>query len=161
MSGFLGFGASFMLDFVMVSLILVVPIVLLGIFLAKNKIYKTHSRLMFSFSFLLLLVILIFELDIRLHGGIQGIAEAAGRGTHVQTLFFLILLYVHFFFSISCCVFWGGTLLGACKNFYWPSPLPTSYSVIHRKRAWVSLFFLFGVVVTGMMVYYFAFVCDP
>jgi uncharacterized membrane protein YozB (DUF420 family) len=156
-SGFLGFGASFMLDFVLVSLILVVPVVLLGIFFAKNKSYKKHSRVMFLLSFVLLVVVTLFEVDIRLHDGIDGIAKAAGKESNVQTPFFVILLYVHLFFALSCCVLWSGTVWGAWKNFYWKEPAPNSYGAIHRKRVWISLFFLLAVVITGIMVYYFAF----
>ncbi len=157
MSGFLGFGASFMLDFVLVALVLVVPIVLLGIFLAKKKSYKPHSRVMFLISFILLLVVLLFELDMRLHGGIHGIAEASGKGSNVKTPFFTALLYTHLFFSFSGCLLWGGTVWGALKHFHWQAPAPTPYGMIHRQKAAVSVFFLFGIVITGVLVYYFAF----
>jgi len=158
MSGFLGYNASFMLDFVVVALLIVVPALGVGIVLVKKKRFKAHSRVMIGLGSVLLGVVLFFELDMRLHGGIDGIASNAGRLANVQTPFFLVLLYVHLFFAVSCCILWGFTLRGAIKRFDLRDPSPGTYSPIHIRLARASVISIVLVAITGLMVYYFAFI---
>ncbi|MEZ6046511.1 MAG: hypothetical protein R3C11_13255 [Planctomycetaceae bacterium] len=76
-SGFLGFDASFMLDFVVTALVLIVPALLFSIYQVKFlKNYKLHRALQLILGIVLLVAVVAFEVDTQLvHGGWQNIVN--------------------------------------------------------------------------------------
>lgn len=159
MSGFLPFKATFMLDFVLVALILVVPILIFGLVQAHKKNYTLHAKTMVFLGGLVLLVVAAFEIDMRLHGGISAIMENAGRKA-ADTPFFNQLLNIHLFFAISTCILWIYTTIMAIKKFGLSNPQPNSYSKTHKILGKLTTLDVVGVAITGAMVYFYAFVKD-
>lgn len=153
--GFLGTRASLMLDVIVCSLVLVVPTILYSLYLVRyRKNYELHRKIQIALVSVLVLVVILFEVDMRLQGGFW---ELAKDSSYVDTVFLRNLLYVHLFFSISNAVLWPVTLLTAIK--YFPRPAsPAAFSPKHKLLARVAVADMAATVVTGLMVYYYGFI---
>ena len=153
-NGFLGTPASIMLDVVVCSLVLVVPTLLFSIYLVKRRRkYDVHKHVQLTLGLVLLLVVILFEVDMRLQGGFWAMAS---QSPYYNTAFMVYLLYVHLFFAVSTVIMWSITYYITLKRFPSP-PRPTAFSPTHRVLAWISVVDMGATVVTGLMVYYFGF----
>lgn len=121
-TGFLPFGrGSFVIDFVVVALVLVVPLFSYSLYLVKVKRnYLWHKRLQVLIASALGLVIIIFELDIRLNGW-RHLAEPS---PFYNTILFPVLI-AHLVIAISTVAVWVLTIYRALKFF----PSPPSWSI--------------------------------
>lgn len=159
--GFLGYDASFMLDFVVCALILVVPLLLVSLFAVKvRRKYGQHRFLQVALGIILLVAVGLFEADMQWHGGWQQIVNKnpeAPRLTgealsHVKTV-----LYIHLIFAISTPFLWAVTLGMALKKFAKPLQ-PGPHSRLHSILGWASTIDITMTAITGLWFYYVAFV---
>lgn len=158
--GFLGFDAStFMLDFVVTALVLVVPALLVSLYLVKvRRNYTAHRNLQLVLAGVLLAAVVAFEIDIRVHGGWQAIVAARKSPLSAEQLETVRqTLYVHLVFAISTPVLWGTTIALAIKRIPKP-PAPCAHSRLHKTLGWVSVIDLVLTSVTGLLFYYRAFI---
>jgi high-affinity Fe2+/Pb2+ permease len=82
--GFLGTRGDLLMDIVILALVAVVPIVLYNWRLARTGRYPLHKTMQISLAALLAVVVGLFEVNLRLQGGIFKATEAssfAGTGT--------------------------------------------------------------------------------
>ncbi len=159
MKGFLGFGAPMMLDIIIVaSVVILIPGIVIAIKWAKKGEYKKHGQMMMAVTAIVIAASLLFEVELRMSGGIEGLAKAAGKLDNVTTSFYKNLLYVHYFFIFTGTLAWAMTIFGAIKNFSFKEPRPSMYGKMHRMLAYSSLILAAGIAVTGFAVYYYAFV---
>jgi uncharacterized membrane protein YozB (DUF420 family) len=158
-NGFLGYNATLMLDVVACALIVVVPTLLFSLFAVKIRHnYRLHKALQISLGIVLLVIVGLFEIDMRIHGGIDGILARRSRLlTPAERDSFNTLLYVHLFFAISTVVLWATTLILALKRIPDP-PTPGDHSRLHKRLGWLSAVDITLTSVTGLMVYYYGFV---
>lgn len=158
-NGFLGYPASLMLDVVVCALVVVVPA--LAFSLASVKIrrrYALHKALQVTLGLVLLLAVGLFEIDMRVQGGIDGILSKRSRPLSVdEYASFRKLLYVHLFFAVTTVFLWAGTLTLALRRFPGP-PGPSPHSRLHKLLGWLSAADITLTSVTGLLVYYYGFV---
>jgi uncharacterized membrane protein YozB (DUF420 family) len=157
MPGFLPFNATFMLDFVLISLVLVVPILIFGLIQVHKKNYKLHAQTMLALGLLVLVVVIAFEVDMRYSGGIEAILTTSGRQL-AYTPAFKTLLGIHLFFAISTCILWVFTTIDAIKKFGLKNPQPGQYSKKHKLLGKITTLDIVGVAITGFAVYYMGFI---
>lgn len=158
--GFLGYDSSFMLDFVVCALVLVVPILAYSIWLVKLKRnFATHRLLQLLLGGILLVAVIAFEVDMRLHGGWEKIVNKnpeSPRLTAEQLAQVSQVLSIHLIFAISTPVLWATTLFLATRKF--PNPVqPGEHSSQHKLLGWLSAIDLTFTSITGLVFYYFAF----
>ena len=151
MRGFLGTNAPFMMDVVVVSLVLVVPLLGFSIAQAKRGAFLLHRRLQMVLSILLTIAVLLFELEMRLAGGIKSLIDASR-----YTLTFRCFLWFHIFLAVATLIFWAITFYHANKNFDGTKML-ASYRLKHRKLGLYSSIFLVLTSITGLAVYAWSF----
>ena len=74
-TGFLGYQTTFMLDFVVCALILIVPLLLWSLWLVKvKKNFRAHMRMQLALGIILLVAVSAFEIDVQMvHGGWENI----------------------------------------------------------------------------------------
>ncbi len=160
-NGFLGNGASLMLDFVVTALVLVVPVLVFSLFTVKiRKNYSLHKFLQITLAIVLLIAVLAFEIDMRLHGGWVAIVNKDATAPHLdaeQLSFVSKLLYLHLLFAVSTPFLWATTIFLALKRFPSP-PMPGAHSKLHKRLGWISTIDLVLTSVTGLVFYYFAFI---
>ena len=161
-NGFLGYNASFMLDFVVSALVLIVPVLVWSIWLVKfRQAFALHKRVQIALSAVLLFAVIAFEVDTQLvHGGWQSIvnkpAEPPQR-TESELTEISRVLRIHLVFAISTPILWAITLGLALKRFADP-PTPGAHSRLHKSLGWISTVDLTLTAVTGLWFYYVAFV---
>lgn len=158
--GFLGFRTSFMLDFVVVALVLIVPILVYSLYAVKfQKRYTVHRNLQLLLGVVLLVAVGLFEIDLQwVQGGwSKVVAKRATPLTPEQLGFVQTVLRVHLVFAISTPVLWATTIVLALRRMPSP-PRPCSHSRLHKTLGWTSTIDIVLTSVTGLVFYYFAFV---
>ena len=139
--GFLGYEASLMLDVVVVSLVVVVPLLGLSLGLVRvRKNYRLHRRLQVLLGAILLIAVTLFEIDMRLSGGFWQMSKDDST------------------FAISTVGLWAVTLGLAHRRFLGDDPVPGDHSRLHRRLGWLSTLDITATAVTGLLVYYYGFV---
>lgn len=160
MHGFLGYDASFMLDVVIVALVLIVPVLVWSIRLAKTGQYQLHKTVQLTLATVLLLAVTAFEVDLQwLHGGWENVVNKnvdSPRLSEDAMTFVRRVLWVHLIFAVSTPVLWITTIVLALKRMPTP-PAPCEHSPLHCKLGWLSAMDLVLTATTGMAFYYFAF----
>ena len=158
--GFLGYRTSFMLDFVVVALILIVPILLYSLYAVKvQQKYVLHRNLQLLLGIILLVAVGLFEVDLQLvqGGWAKVVAKRAVPLTTEQLKFVQTILRIHLVFAISTPFLWATTIVLALRRMPSP-PGPSSHSKLHKSLGWISTIDIVLTSVTGLIFYYFAFV---
>lgn len=159
--GFLGYNTSFMLDFVVCALVLVVPALMFSLYLVKFKRkYLWHRNLQLSLGIVLLVAVAAFEVDLQLlHQGWENVVNKPGetpRLTEAELESARKVLWVHLVFAVSTPVLWIVTIVLALKRFPFP-PTPNAHSRLHKRLGWLSTIDITLTSVTGLIFYYVAF----
>ncbi len=151
--GFLGTRADLLMDIVIVALVAVVPIVLYNWQLARRGQYARHKTLQISLALLLAAVVGLFEVNLRLQGGIFAATRASAyAGT--PTLDFWI--YFHTFFAVTTLFLWTGLILVSLRRFANP-PVPGAFSARHRLWGRLGMIWMLVTGVTSLPVYFYGF----
>lgn len=160
--GFLGYRTSFMLDFVVCALGVIVPLMLYSLWLVKvKKRYSLHKWLQLILGIVLLVAVTAFEVDLQIvHGGWENIvsksySEPAALEAKVEEA--RPWLRFHLIFAVSTPFLWFTTFVYAFRRFPKP-PLPGEHSRIHKTLGWLSTIDITMTAVTGLIFYYVAFV---
>jgi uncharacterized membrane protein YozB (DUF420 family) len=155
--GFLGTRASLMLDVVFVAMFLVVPLMAIGIALAKRGQYVLHKRLQLATAAVLLLAVLAFEIDMRFFTDWRLLAAPSpyfsANGWNPVT----ISLTIHLFFAVPTLLLWIVVVARALKYFPCP-PRPGAHSEAHKLMGWLATVGMVMTAVTGWGFYWLAFV---
>lgn len=153
MPGFLPFSrASFMIDFVFVALLLIIPIMVWSIRCAKRSQYELHKKLQLVISIALFSAVTLFEIEMRLLGWTQ----YADSSPYFDTLVFPSL-YIHLAFAIPTTFLWAYTVIWAYRRFPNP-PRPVAAAKNHRLLGKLAAFGMVGTAVTGFLFFWLAFV---
>ncbi|HLJ11480.1 MAG TPA: DUF420 domain-containing protein [Planctomycetaceae bacterium] len=158
-NGFLGYNASLMLDVVVCALVIVVPALFVSLYAVKvRRNYRLHKTMQIMLGLVLLTAVGLFEVDMRMQGGIDGILAKRSRLLTADELAsFYRLLYVHLFFAVSTVCLWTVTLTLALRRMPSP-PAPCAHSRLHKPLGWLSAADITLTSVTGLLVYYYGFV---
>ena len=160
LDGFLGTRGSFMLDVVVLGMAAVVPILGFSVLMAKRGSYTLHRNLQLGLAALLLVVVALFELDMRINGWRHRAVESPYYGGEDSLGLVNPVLYVHLFFSISTVLLWIVVITRALRNFANP-PVPSAHSAWHVRWARLAAYDMVLTAVTGWLFYYLAFVATP
>lgn len=158
--GFLGNHASFMLDFVVVALVLIVPILLYSLYAVKfRRQYAIHRNLQLLLGIVLLVAVALFEVDLHfVQGGWKNVvAKRTEPVTAEQMAQIRSVLRIHLIFAISTPFVWVITIVAALRRFPNP-PTPGPHSGWHKLLGWASAIDITLTSITGLVFYYYAFV---
>src|SRR5689334_17507582 len=102
--GFLGTRAPLMVDVVFTAMFAVVAVLTWSIYQVKiRRRYNVHKWTQITLGAILLFVVILFEIDIRLHGWED---RAAGKiGGRPESIVYWAL-YGHLIFAISSVILW-------------------------------------------------------
>ncbi|MCA9052386.1 MAG: DUF420 domain-containing protein [Planctomycetaceae bacterium] len=161
-SGFLGYDTTFMLDFVVCALVVVVPILVYSLYEVKIRgNYLRHRNLQVLLGIVLLGAVTAFEVDVQLvHGGWEQIVnkpDQPPRMTAEQLSDVRQVLLIHLAFAITTPLLWVTTMTLAWRRFPRP-PAPGPHSQLHKQLGWLATLDLVATSLTGLWFYYVAFV---
>ena len=160
---FFGFRGSLMLDVVFLAMFVVVPVLLVSIYLVKQRRqYALHKKLQITMAAVLLVAVTLFEVDLQLFTEWELLAKPspyfdaenkwscpAGRA-----------LLVHLTFAVPTLILWIVVVTLALRNFKSP-PQPGPHSRLHRRLGWLAAIGMTLTAVTGWTFYWLAFVATP
>jgi putative membrane protein len=161
-NGFLGYPTTFMLDFVVCALTVIVPLLLWSLWLVKvRQRYDLHKRMQIGLGIVLLLAVTAFEVDVQMvHGGWEKIVAKQQLNPDELTAKISAVrpyLLVHLLFAITTPLLWITTTVLAVRRFENP-PRPGAHSQLHKVLGWASTIDITLTSVTGVLFYYLAFV---
>ncbi|MDH5680476.1 MAG: DUF420 domain-containing protein [Spirochaetota bacterium] len=151
--GFLGTRADLLMDIIIV--IIVIPPILMWYsfrFVPRNKL-KIHKNLNLANLAIVLVVVVLFELDVRSSGGSGAFVKLspyAGRG------FLEVLLYFHI--AVASITFISWLVLGLLSWKRFATALPGSFSGSHRRWGQGTFLGLLVTAITGVALYVLVFV---
>ena len=90
-----GTRSDLLIDLVVLSLVVVVPVMAISYGKARQKAWLFHRNLMVGLSAVLAVAVTLFELDLKAHGGIF---EMTRESRYAGTDFLYASIYVHTFF---------------------------------------------------------------
>jgi hypothetical protein len=153
--GFLGTRAPLILDVLCLAMLGVVIVLCWSVYQVKiRRRYSVHKWTQVTLGIILLAVVIVFEIDIRLHGWEDRAAGAIGARAPAAAV---TALYVHLVFAISTIILWPTTIILALRNFPNP-PMPSVHSRIHIPLARTAATDMVLTAITGWVFYYIAFV---
>jgi putative membrane protein len=153
--GFLGTRAPLILDVLCLAMLGVVIVLCWSVFQVKiRRRYSLHKWTQVTLGVILLAVVILFEIDIRLHGWEDRAAGVIGGHAPAGAV---NALYVHLVFAVSTVVLWPVTIILALRNFPNP-PMPGPHSRIHIPLARTAAADMVITSITGWIFYYVAFV---
>ena len=153
--GFLGTRASLTLDILCVAMLVANLVLAWSIYQVKvRRRFALHKWTQLALSAILLTVVVLFEIDIRLHGW-QDRASGSVGGQADPVVWYA--LYAHLFFAVTSVVLWPVTIYLALRNFPVP-PRPGPHSRIHVPLARVAAADMVLTTITGWTFYWLAFV---
>ncbi len=157
MNGFLGTRGSFMLDLVTVGMAATIPLMFCSLWLVRSKRrFALHKQLQLGIAGLLLLVVVLFEIEMRMYGW-TGRAESSRfwvEGGFNDLVDYSLL--VHLCFAIPTPFIWATIIFRALRSFGRP-PTPGDHSASHRRWGMLGFGFMTATAVTGWVFYYSAF----
>jgi uncharacterized membrane protein YozB (DUF420 family) len=152
MQGFIpGSRASFTLDLVATSLVVVVPALTLALRYAKRRDYAAHKRVQLAISLALLAVLTLFEIEMRLYGWEERAAASAYYDTYLWPV-----LRLHLTVAVTTTALWTITIFLALRRFARP-PRPGAHSRLHKALGWGAALGIYLTTVTGWTFYWIAF----
>ena len=145
--------ASWATDFVAVAMVIVVPVMLYSVYSARGrKNVERHRRLQIALACVLASAVLVFEIDMRIHGW-RHLAEPS---PFYETLVYPALL-THLFFSIPTFFMWAFLVVSSLKNFT-KKQQTLKDPRRHKKIGMLAVIGMTMTSVTGWLFYWLAFV---
>jgi len=143
--------ASFVLDFIALAMAAVIPMMLVSLYkVRKRKNHQLHKRIQVLLGVVLGLVILVFELDMRLYGWRQ-YAEVS---PYYETLVIPSLIF-HLFFAIPTLFLWAYTIVMALRHRI--DAETGKYRFRHKFFGWLSACAMIGTTLSGWLFFWLAF----
>ena len=150
--GFLGTRASLMLDVVAVAMVGVLALLGLSIYLVRyRRRYALHKRLQLVLAVSLLVVVAMFEADMRVNGW-----RERARPSPFYDSWVMPALTIHLCFSSSSSLLWIWVVVAALRKFDKP-PRPGRHSPSHRFWGWLAALDMLGTAFSGWTFYWLAF----
>lgn len=147
--GFLGTRADVLMDVVLLSLLVILPVLVYSRGLARSGHWGSHKRTQLLLGGCLAVVVSLFELDIRLSGGVWKLTE---QSRFAGTALLTASVVIHLIFSISTALVWIGLTALSLRRFP-KSPVPGAFSRLHRIWGRIAMIDMALTGVTGVELY--------
>jgi len=150
-TGFLGTQAPLYMDVITLYFALLPFMLGVGIFYAIKGNQDLHYKIQLGTFILTLLVVVIFEVGVRLSGGFSEFMQDS-NANHFWMVIFLI---IHIFIAIVSVIVWSALIYGAVKHY----KLDHEYLPVYHKKIGKLVFLgLSATSIMGVMIYFFLFI---
>lgn len=156
MTGFIpGSRGSLMLDLVAVAMIAILPVLFIGVQMARRqKKFALHKKIMLTVSLILGVAVVLFEVEMRMVGW-RHLAEPS---PYFET-YLPPALAIHLVCSVSTLIALITTIFNALRHFA-ALPAPNHHSRSHKILGKTATVGLFLTSITGWIFYYLAFIAS-
>ncbi len=148
--GFLGTEADLLMDIVVSSLVVVLPLLVLSWRWVRAKHYRRHRDLMVGLGSTLAVVVTLFEIDVRLAGGAFGLAQ---HSSLAGTSFMAWSIWIHLGLATVTALLWVSLLLVSWRRFPKPPQPDPSFSATHRFWGRIGMVAMMLTGITGVELY--------
>ncbi len=153
-AGFLATRATWMLDFVVVAMAIVLVVLAISVFQARAGRRRLHKIIQIVTATILVSTLVAFEIDMQL---ITDWRELAKPSPLYESGIVNMCLYIHLLFAIPTPFVWAGIIWFALSRFK-RSFSADKFNRTHRIWGWIGTVLMFMTAITGWIFYYTAFV---
>ena len=146
-------NTDILIDVVNISFIVIVPTLVFSWLKVRNGEYSLHKKVQLGLFVVLFVVVILFEADLRMRGGIFKMVE---QSQFAGTTFLNSLIWFHMFASITTSLIWIGLVAFSLWKFASP-PLPNSFSGTHKLFGKIGMIDMILTGITGVMLYVLGF----
>ena len=144
---------TYLIDIVNVSFIIIAPLLFYSWRKARSGDYRLHRNLQTGLTLALLVVVYLFEQDLKALGGIfKAVEQSRFAGTAALNG----LIYFHTICAVSSSLIW--LLLVAISLLAFRPPQPNAFSKWHIIFGRIGMIDMLLSAVTGVMLYFVGFV---
>ncbi len=148
--GFLGTDADLLMDIVVSSLVVVLPLLGLSYRWVRARHYRRHRDLMIGLAGTLAVVVTLFEIDVRMAGGAFGLAQHSSlAGSSLMAW----SICIHLALATSTTLLWGALILVSWRRFPKPPQPDESFSTKHRFWGQLGVVLMTLTGITGVELY--------
>ena len=146
-------NTDILIDVVNISFIVIVPTLIFSWLKVRNGEYGLHKKVQLGLFAVLFVVVILFEADLRMRGGIFKMVE---QSQFAGTAFLNGLIWFHMFASITTSLIWIGLVAFSLWKFANP-PMPNSFSGTHKLFGKIGMIDMILTGITGVMLYVLGF----
>jgi putative membrane protein len=152
-AGFLGTRADLLLDLVIVSLVVVVPLLLVSWSKARQRQYSAHKTFQITLLAVLTVAVGAFEANM---SSLGGIFAATSASQYAGTTLLNGWIWFHTACAILTTLLWFGLLIASLRRFPKP-PAPNGFSSTHRVLGRIGMIMMALTGLTSIPVYVYGF----
>jgi cytochrome b subunit of formate dehydrogenase len=151
--GFLGTRADVLMDIVIVSLAAILPILAFSWTKARRGAWRVHKRTQLILGSILAIVVLLFETDLRMAGGIFALTKPSA---FAGTVLLNASIWIHVALSISTSIIWLALTIASVRKFGKP-PRPGAFSKMHKLWGSIGMIDMALTGISGIELYIIGF----
>ncbi|MBU0720054.1 DUF420 domain-containing protein [bacterium] len=148
--GFLGTNAPLYMDIVTVYFGLLPLLLGSAIYMAVKKKYDLHYKMQLGIFALTLLVVVIFEIGVRVSGGFNEFM----KGSNADYIWMVIFMIIHILIALASVILWALLIYSAVKEYRLNA---TPFVKSHKKLGKLVYAGMSITSLMGILVYYFLF----
>ena len=152
-AGFLGTRGDVLMDIVVLSFLVILPVLVISWRAARAAEYRRHRAIQISLALTLAVVVTLFEIDLMLSGGIFALTRAS---SYAGTSLLNSLIYGHMLVAIGSALVWVTLVLVSLRKFSNP-PVPNAFGPTHRVWGRVGMLLMMASGLSAVPLYYLGF----
>ena len=152
-AGFLATRGDVLMDIVVLAFLVILPLLIVSWWSARAANYKRHRRMQISLALLLAVVVTMFEVDLKLSGGIFALtSESIYAGTSLLNG----LIYGHMLLAIGSTLVWVPLVIISMLKFPNP-PVSNAFGPVHRFWGRAGMLLMMASGLSAVPLYYVGF----
>ncbi|MBT4740197.1 MAG: DUF420 domain-containing protein [Rhodospirillaceae bacterium] len=152
-SGFLGTRGDILMDLVILSFIVILPVLIFSWRKVRVGHYQTHKRTQLWLAGVLAVAVILFEIDIRINGGTFALIAPS---PYADAWWLTAIIYIHLLIAVTTSIIWTGLIIFSLKRFDRP-PVPGAFSATHRRWGKAGMIAMTLTGLTAYPLYFFGF----
>lgn len=152
-AGFLGTRGDILMDLVILSFIVILPVLIFSWFSVRSGQYHTHKRTQLWLAGVLAVAVILFEIDIRLAGGTFVLVAPS---PYADEWWLTAIIYGHLFVAILTSIIWAVLIFYSLRRFD-TQPKPNDFSAKHKFWGRLGMITMILTGLTAYPLYFFGF----
>ena len=152
-AGFLGTRGDVLMDIVVLAFLVILPLLVVSWRSALAANFTRHRRMQISLVLLLAVVVTLFEVDLKLSGGIFALTS---ESTYAGTALLNSLIYGHMLVAIGSTLVWVPLVIVSVLRFPNP-PVSNAFGPSHRFWGRTGMLLMMASGLSAVPLYYVGF----